>query len=122
MKVQFGGYEFEPCPGLDRKFFKYHMLNQHVFAEMVRYAVQMKDAGCSRGSVYLIVQRIRWDRFIQTRGTDLFKISNDYTPFYSRLIGLLYPDLTLFFNKKAMRIPTCFDIDGAIRKITDDEE
>mgnify|MGYP000382475859 CR=1 FL=1 len=48
------------------------------------------------------VNRIRWDREIETQGGD-FKISNDYISFYARLFHARHPQHKGFFRTKPFK-------------------
>lgn len=67
------------------KFDEYHAANPHVFQTFVWLADQWLKAGKGRLSMYMLRERARWE-FIVTTEHDEFKISNNFTPYYARLI------------------------------------
>lgn len=66
------------------KFLEWHRENPHVFELFVRFCEEARDQGHKNLSAWLIVNRIRWETTVITRGGD-FKISNDMIAFYARL-------------------------------------
>jgi len=68
------------------KFLEWLPNNIHVVEAFGKYAVQLKDSGRREYySVYAIRERLRWDSMISEVGTE-YKLSNNMTPFLSRLI------------------------------------
>ena len=61
------------------------------------------EAGHKKCSAWLIVNRIRWETTIVTKGTD-FKISNDFIALYARLFHVRYPEHEGFFKIKKMNM------------------
>lgn len=82
-------WRYEVFQGLNqtlvRNFFKYHNENPEVYQLFKRYAQQMKQSGRRRYSAKAIFERVRWHYDIQTTGDD-FKINNNYTAMYARLM------------------------------------
>jgi hypothetical protein len=70
---------------LVRNFFKYHYENPDVYCLFKQYAQQMKNSGRRRYSAKAIFERVRWHYDILTTGDD-FKINNNYTAMYARLM------------------------------------
>lgn len=93
---------FAQQESLADKFFKFHRDNPGVFEAFERYAKQAISAGRTKLSARLIIERIRWDYYIETRG-DSFKINNNHTPFYSRLFEKAHPEYEGYFTKRKRR-------------------
>ena len=79
----------------------WHKANPHVWKQFERFALQAVNAGHTRISHWLIVNRIRWETSIVTQGGD-FKISNDHIAFYARLWRARYPQHADLFTVKRM--------------------
>jgi len=74
--------------------------NTHVVTAFGKYAKQLKQKGNREYySAYCIRERLRWDSMVSEVGTE-YKISNNNTPFISRLIMRMDPELRGMFRTK----------------------
>jgi hypothetical protein len=85
-----------------QKWWAWHKENPHVYALFKRFTLQAISAGHKNLSAWLIINRIRWETSIETKGED-FKISNDYIAYYSRLFMHEHPQFSGFFRTKALK-------------------
>jgi hypothetical protein len=83
------------------EWWEWHKANPHVWEHFERFSLQAVRAGHKRISHWLIVNRIRWETSIVTKGGD-FKISNDYIAFYARLWRVRHPEYKDLFTIKQM--------------------
>lgn len=79
------------------KFKDFHSKNPHVYIEFKHLAKQMKIAGQKQYSAQAIVYRMRWNHDIATTG-EPFKITNDFTSIYARLLVFHEPEFKDFFK------------------------
>lgn len=91
-----------PNDATQRKFEKFHSENPHVYEHLVRLARKVKAAGKTKYSIWSLINQVRWHIEIETTG-DTFKLSNDYSSRYSRLIMQQEPDLKGFFTTKQLK-------------------
>jgi hypothetical protein len=84
------------------KFERYHRNNPHVYDLFKRYAFAIIQRGIRRTSVWLIMNRIRWEMTVETYG-DEFKICNDYFALYARMFVVENPDYRDLFQLKTMK-------------------
>ena len=69
-----------------QKFLEWLPDNIHVLNAFGKYAIQLKESKRrDYYSAYAIRERLRWDSMISEIGTE-YKLSNNMTPFLSRLI------------------------------------
>jgi hypothetical protein len=87
---------------LDEKFAEYHMTNPTIFAKFVFYAEQLKAAGRRRIGAKAIVERIRWDSLVSAIDGD-YKINNNYTSRYVRMLSVKRPDLAPMFATRQLK-------------------
>jgi hypothetical protein len=87
-----------------RKFREFHAKNPQVYKTLVRLAREAKAKGKSKISIELLINRMRWEMWINADDPNQkeFKFSNDYKPFYARLIMEDNPELAGIFNIKTM--------------------
>jgi hypothetical protein len=84
---------------LKGKWWAWHLDNPHVWQLFERFALEAIRAGATRTSGWLIVNRIRWETAVITRGDD-FKISNDFVALYVRLFQHSHPKYRHMFSTK----------------------
>lgn len=91
-----------PDAGQKLRWWRWHKENPHVYELFERFAFQAIAKGHKRLSAWLIVNRIRWETTVETKGED-FKISNDFIAYYARLFHALHPEHAGFFRTKALK-------------------
>ena len=84
------------------KWWAWHKENPKVWQKFEEYTFQAIQSGRKKYSQWAIINRIRWDREIETQGGD-FKISNDYIGFYARLFHARHPEYNGFFRLKSLK-------------------
>jgi len=85
-----------------RKWWEWHKRNPLVWEKFKEYALEAISSGRKHYSHWTIVNRIRWNREIETNGGE-FKISNDFICFYARLFHAKYPEYGDFFKLKPLK-------------------
>jgi hypothetical protein len=89
--------EAEKC----KEFLAFHARNPHVLVHMIEQARAEKAAGRSIYAIDAHISSVRWSSDLNTeREDDRFKIGNDWSAWYSRLIQMECPDLIGFFRLK----------------------
>lgn len=79
---------------------QYHAENPHVYTRLKKLAYDEKRAGATRLSISGLFELLR-SEVISTRTGELFSISNEYKPFYSRLLMEKNPGLDGMFITKS---------------------
>lgn len=83
---------------LARKFNSFHALNPNVYATLVRLAREwIQRTGSRKLGMKALFERARWEIAMSTSDPN-FKLDNNYTAFYARLIMALEPDLDGVFS------------------------
>lgn len=90
-------------PVLFNKFRTYHFRNPNTFCLFVRYLRELVQSGHTKGSTWLIVNRIRWDAVINHDEEFEFALSNDFNALYSRLTMHYFPQHRDFFSIKRLK-------------------
>lgn len=80
------------------KFERYHLDNPHVYENLKALALQVKRAGHDTYSIDSITERVRWHYAFDVKTSDPFKLSNNYRPYYARLLMKQEPELVGFFR------------------------
>lgn len=84
-----------------RKFREFHAANPHVYARLKYMALRLRRRGRKKYSIRTLYHVLRWEHDISTIGSRDFKLNNNYTPFYARLLMRLEPELEGFFETRA---------------------
>jgi hypothetical protein len=82
---------------LAERFARFHAENPQVHAAIGAVVSDLRAHGVRRFGMKAIFERLRWLYTIQTRGDD-FKLNNNYTAFYARLLVAERPELSAFFE------------------------
>lgn len=85
-----------------RKWWAWHKKNPQVWDKFREYTLDAIRSGRRHYSHWAVINRIRWNREIETRGGE-FKISNDYICFYARLFHVEHPEYRDFFKLKPLK-------------------
>lgn len=89
-------------PHIVKRFLKYHADNPHLYELFKRFSTDLKRSARRFYGAKAIMERIRWHINIETKGEE-FKISNNYTSCYARLLIADDPWFKEFFKTKRTR-------------------
>ena len=85
------------------EFIRFHQDNPEIYDLYVKYAFQLRDAGRENYGSKAIVERIRWHVNVETQSKDEFKINNNHTAYYARMVMMDYPELEGYFRIRSAR-------------------
>jgi len=78
-------------------FFEFHRQNPKVYDELVTLARKIKSRGYRKYSIKGLYEVLRFNRALKTTGKE-FKLNNNYTASYARMIMTNESDLNGFFD------------------------
>ena len=81
----------------DADFF--HLDNPQVYQQLRALALDLMDAGHSHYSIKGLFEVLRWKAALRTTGKT-YKLNNNLTPFYARLLMHNEPRLAGFFHTR----------------------
>jgi hypothetical protein len=84
------------------KWQRWHKENPEFYELFSRFTKEAISNGHTKLSAWLIINRIRWETSIVTKGDD-YKISNDFIALYSRLFMPDNPQYAGFFRTRPMK-------------------
>ena len=99
-------------------FNKFHAENPTIYMYFKQYASQMLSSGCKKISSKLIINRIRWEIYIETKGEG-YRINDAFTAWYAREFVKDYPEHRDKFEFRKIRSRVGDRIDH-LYKINDD--
>lgn len=85
-------------------FIDFHSKNRHILGLYIRFARELKLAGHEKAGAGLITERIRWEAAVATYG-DGFKINNNFTAHYARILNGMPEFKGMFATRKASGVP-----------------
>jgi len=91
---------------LESDFWEFHNANPRVLLLLIRYAYDWRGAkgANSKLGIKALFERVRWETALETAGDDNFKLNNNHTAFYARLIMDSIPNLKDIFKLRRQRI------------------
>lgn len=88
---------------IEDQFWAFHEANPHIEAKLYDRAMLLKSLGYTQFSMKGLFELLRFDPSIETESDD-YKVNNNYTAYYSRLLMEKYPDdLDGFFVTRILR-------------------
>jgi hypothetical protein len=85
------------APHIVESFEKFHAENPHVYGLFKAFCEDARKAGRGRYGAKAVLERIRWHVEVEARG-DAFKVNNNFTSCYSRLLIAEDPSFSSFFS------------------------
>ena len=93
---------FAPPSVIDAAFWKFHRENPKVYEKIINLAERAKAQGRSKIGMKMIFEVIRWEHLIETNAED-FKLNNNYTSRYVRILERDRPELAKMFEQRRIR-------------------
>lgn len=100
--------EFDDRDPRVRAFWSFHQRNPDVYGRLKGMALRLRDRGHKHYGVKGLFEVMRWHHALAT--TDEWKLNNNYTAFYARLLMREVPALRGFFvvrHARADEEPSC---------------
>jgi hypothetical protein len=94
-------YEQTTGKTIQQAFVEYHNANPSIYVEFEKMALRAIGAGKKKISFKMIMNVIRWEKFIQTEEPTLFTLNNEVVKFkindaygsrYARMFAQKYPE------------------------------
>ena len=82
---------------IKQSFIDFHKQNPHVYKKLVDMSLQLKRRGHKKFGIKTLFEVLRWDYAMKTDSLDNFKLNNNYSAMFSRLIMHRVPELRDFF-------------------------
>lgn len=84
---------------ITRRFREFHEANPEVYVRLVNLADKLRGRGRESYGMKSLFEVLRWHRAMETTGSD-FKLNNNYTALYARLIMCNESRLQGFFRTR----------------------
>lgn len=89
---------------INQDFQRFHAANPQVYDKLVELAETAQHTG-HRIGIKMLWEVMRWDLTVKTQPGPDFKLNNNYTSRYARMIQLRRPDLAAMFETRVLRAP-----------------
>jgi len=87
---------------IEESFGLFHHANPHIYRLLRTMALDYKSAGNSRCGMKMLWEALRYSSGVATRG-EPYKLNNNYTALYARLLMRQEPELQGFFEVRERR-------------------
>jgi hypothetical protein len=88
----------------EREFAQFHMANPHIYEQLERYALQLRRGGVSRWGIKALWEVLRYELAVATNSSARsFRLNNNFTSHYARLLMNNCPELSGFFETRQHR-------------------
>lgn len=78
-------------------FLKFHKANPHVYDRLRELSLLLKSKGRKKYSIKGLFEVLRWEQALTTTGST-FKLNNNFTAWYARMLEQNVPELSNFFE------------------------
>jgi hypothetical protein len=95
----------ETKPTIQEAFLEYHQANPHVYARLEQLSQEFIDLGVRRIGIDLFINQVRYERIRTTRDAQGFKINQNFSSRYARLLLDNNPDWEGLFELRSLRTP-----------------
>lgn len=95
--------EVEKNATIEERALAFHQANPKVYEELRRLALTLHYRGHKHFGVKMLFEQMRWQWAERTSDMSGFKLNNNYSAFYARLLMKKEPELFGTFNTRATR-------------------
>lgn len=89
--------DYDDCRTIAERFEAFHARNPHVYQTLRDMALEMRRRGHRQYGIKALFEVLRFNYAMRTEG-DTFKLNNNYTALYARLLMDNEPELDGFFE------------------------
>ncbi len=87
---------------LEDAFNRFHADNPHVYRLLLHFAREARARGYEHYGMKSLFERVRWHLDVETSDPDGFKLNNNLTAYYARLLNR-EPEFRGFFRTRELR-------------------
>jgi hypothetical protein len=103
MRMNLGQLDLGFKTEAEKKFLDFHEKNPQVYKVLLMLAREAVRRGRTKIGMKMLYERARWEFFLGTAGDDEYKLNNNYTAFYARLIMRENQDLRDVFETRQQK-------------------
>lgn len=72
--------------GMQARFMAFHEANPEVYRRLHQMALRLRQTGARRWSMKALFEALRWEQYLLTADPEGFKLNNNFTAYYARLM------------------------------------
>lgn len=91
--------DYQPGQSIEERFDAFHGRNPQVYKALRQLALDMRGRGVRHYGIKALFEVLRYEYALRTEG-DTFKLNNNYTALYARLLMEQEPELAGFFETR----------------------
>lgn len=91
--------DYQDCQTIEERFEAFHKRNPQVYRALRDMALELRRRGHRQYGIKALFEVLRFNTAMQTHG-DTFKLNNNYTALYARLLMDNEPELEGFFETR----------------------
>ena len=96
---------------LERAFWEFHSENPHVYDKLEQLALQLRRSGINRWGMKALWEVCRYELMLRTSASaKSFRLNNNHTAYYARLLMDQNPELAGFFETREHRGDHVYEI------------
>lgn len=84
------------------RFDNFHAKNPQVYSDLLKLTRQAVEAKRNRIGIKMLFEILRWNHLLSTTG-EPYKLSNDFTAHYARMIMQNHPEFGEIFDLRNLR-------------------
>lgn len=94
----------------ERAFWEFHEQNPHIYETLERLALQLYRGGIQRWGIKALWEVCRYELMLRTSASArTFRLNNNHTAYYARLLMDRCPELDGFFETRERRGDHCYE-------------
>lgn len=99
---------------LELAFWKFHKDHPEVYRLLVKFSLEWREARGKDAQLGMkaLFERVRWERYMDMKDEEGWKLNNNYTAFYARLLMESDSRLKGLFQLRRQRLPATIGPDG----------
>lgn len=96
----------------EQAFWAFHEQNPHIYETLERLALQLRRSGIQRWGIKALWEVCRYELMLRTNASaHTFRLNNNHTAYYARLLMANRPELRGFFATRERRGDHCYEIE-----------
>lgn len=99
-------FDLDEADRIERAFWAFHVGNPRVYTELRNHALHLRRKGHTHYGVKALFEVVRFHRAMETTDKcEEWRLNNNYTALYARLLMANEPELRDFFRTRVRRAP-----------------
>lgn len=98
-------FDFDPPVSIQERFEDFHRAHPEVYEYLVQLTLELWRAGRTHYGIKALWERVRFHFSLEQDASEDFKLNNNYTSRYVRLMVHEYPEFEGMFETRELKAP-----------------